>query len=126
MSRAAGAAASAPSPPSSIITTTTHLGSTAGAKLAYQEQAEDRGAGDGPGATGVLRAGQGALRGQIARWPGPDTKVKISGGELLLRADLPELLGEAAQLGLAAGFVTSGSLIAKGWPTPSPTAASSP
>ena len=47
----------------------------------------------------------------IARWPGPGTKVNISGGEPLLRADLPELLGEAARLGLAVGFVTNGSLI---------------
>jgi len=47
----------------------------------------------------------------IARWPGPGTKVNISGGEPLLRADLPELLGEAARLGLAAGFVTNGTLI---------------
>ena len=47
----------------------------------------------------------------IARWPGPGTKVNISGGEPLLRADLPELLGEAARLGLAVGFVSNGSLI---------------
>jgi sulfatase maturation enzyme AslB (radical SAM superfamily) len=47
----------------------------------------------------------------IARWPGPGTKVNISGGEPLLRADLPELLGEATRLGLAVGFVTNGSLI---------------
>ena len=47
----------------------------------------------------------------LGKWPGPGTKLNISGGEPLLREDLTEILVRAADMGLAAGIVTNGSLL---------------
>ncbi len=47
----------------------------------------------------------------LGRWPGPGTKLNISGGEPLLRDDLVDILGRASRSGLAAGMVTNGSLL---------------
>jgi MoaA/NifB/PqqE/SkfB family radical SAM enzyme len=47
----------------------------------------------------------------LGRWPGPGTKLNISGGEPLLRKDLAEILTRASDVGLAAGIVTNGALL---------------
>ena len=47
----------------------------------------------------------------LGRWPGPGTKLNISGGEPLLRDDLISILARASQVGFAAGIVTNGSLL---------------